>query len=228
MPACVKAVGLQSSRRTAWRCVYHNVSLYELKTCCWLRCLALVGDRSYMRGTCLWPSGAESWQKGQRRTWTFREKEAYSIVMALRKCAGYIALHPVTVFRDHQSPPSWHKEQVDTPSDPASGRATWHLTLAKRDLKVVSIKGKYNTMADCLSRRAHPASKGMRDVSTHDDEAETAEANRIIDDERMMEEEGVKCFFVRAADAPPGRSVSRAVRVLAPEGAQSNKHIFPE
>ena len=32
--------------------------------------------------------------EGQRRTRTPREKEAYAIVMALRKWAGYIALHP--------------------------------------------------------------------------------------------------------------------------------------
>ena len=43
-----------------------------------------------------------------------------------------------------------------------------------------------------------------------------------------MGEEGVKCFVVMAADAPPGRRVSRAVRVLAPEGAETDKHLFPE
>ena len=32
--------------------------------------------------------------EGQRRTWTPREKEAYAIVMALRKWAGYIASIP--------------------------------------------------------------------------------------------------------------------------------------
>ena len=31
-----------------------------------------------------------------------------------------------------------------------------------------------------------------------------------------------------AADAPLGRKVSRAVRVLAPEGGDSDKHLFPE
>ena len=50
--------------------------------------------------------------------------------MALRKWAGYIALHPVTVCTDHQSLQSWHKEHVDTPSGPASRRARWHETLA--------------------------------------------------------------------------------------------------
>ena len=58
--------------------------------------------------------------EGQRQTWTPREKEAYAIVMALRKWAGYIALHPVTVCTDHQSLQSWHNEHADTPSGPAS------------------------------------------------------------------------------------------------------------
>ena len=57
-------------------------------------------------------------------------------------------------------------------------------------------------MADCLSRWAYPASKGMTDVFAHGDEADTAEAKRIIEMERLMEEEGVKCFVVMAADAP--------------------------
>ena len=132
--------------------------------------------------------------EGQRRTWTPREKEAYAIVMALRKWAGYIALCPVTVCTDHQSLQSWHKEHVDTPSGPASRRARWHETLAKFDLTVVYVPGKDNTVADCLSRWAYPASKGMTDVSAHGDEAETAEAKRIIEMERLMEEEGVKSW----------------------------------
>ena len=41
--------------------------------------------------------------------------------------------------------------------------------------------------------------------------------------ERLMEEEGVKCFVFMAADAPLGRRTGRA-----DEGAQSNKHLFPE
>ena len=151
--------------------------------------------------------------------------------MALRKSAGYIALHPVTVCTDHQSLQSSHNEHVDTPSGPASRRARWHETsetLAKFDLTVVYVPGKDNTVADRLSRWAYLASKGMTDVSAHGDEAETAEAKRIIEMERLMEEEGVKCFVVMAADAPLETRMSRAVRVLAPEGAESDKHLFPE
>ena len=149
--------------------------------------------------------------EGQRRTWRPQEKEAYAIVMALRKWAGYIALHPVTVCTDHQSLQSWLKEHVDTPSGPASRRARWHETLAKFDLRVVYVPGKDNTVADCLSRSAYATSKGMTDVSAHGDEAETAEAKRIIEMERLMEEEGVKCFVVMAVDASLGARMGRAV-----------------
>ena len=59
-----------------------------------------------------------SWSRvlveSQRQTWTPREKEAYATVMALRKWAGYIALHPVMVCMAHQSMQSLHKEHVDT------------------------------------------------------------------------------------------------------------------
>ena len=166
--------------------------------------------------------------EGQRPTWTPPEKQAYAIVMPLRKWAGDIALHPVTVCTDHQSLQSWHKEHVDTPSGPASRRARWRETLAKFDLRVVYVPGKDNRVADCLSRWAYPASKGMADASAHGDDAWTSEAKKINDMERMMEEEGVKCFVVMAAEAPLRRRVSRAVRVLARDGAEPDKHLFPE
>ena len=67
----------------------------------------------------------------------------------------------------------------------------------------------------------------MSDISAHGSKAETAEAKKIIDMELIMEEEGVKCFVVMAAEAPLGGRVSTAVRVLASEGAESDKHIFP-
>ena len=83
-------------------------------------------------------------------------------------------------------------------------------------------------MEDCLSRWAYPASKGMTHISAHGEGAETAEAKKIIDMEGVMEVDGLKCFIVMAADATLGKRVSRAVRVLAPEGAESDKHVFSE
>ena len=53
-------------------------------------------------------------------------------------------------------------------------------------------------MADCLSRWAYPAGKAWMDISSHGDTEETEEAKRIIEMEKAMEQEGVKCFVVMA------------------------------
>ena len=53
-------------------------------------------------------------------------------------------------------------------------------------------------MADCLSRWAYPARKAWMDISSHGDAEETGEAKRIIEMEKAMEQEGVKCFVVMA------------------------------
>ena len=59
-------------------------------------------------------------------------------------------------------------------------------------------QGKDNTVADCLSRWAYPAGKAWVDISSHGDAEETEEAKRIIEMEKAMEQEGVKCFVVMA------------------------------
>ena len=53
-------------------------------------------------------------------------------------------------------------------------------------------------MADCLSRWAYPAGKAWMDISSHGDAEETGEAKHIIEMEKAMEQEGVKCFVVMA------------------------------
>ena len=136
--------------------------------------------------------------EGQHRIWTTREKEMYAIACALRKWSGHIGLQPVVVCTDHQSLQSWHKEHVDTPSGPAARRARWHETFAKFDLSVVYVPEKDNSVADCLSRWAYPAGKAWMDISSHGDCEETEEAKRIIEMEKAMEQEGVKCFVVMA------------------------------
>ena len=136
---------------------------------------------------------------GQRRTWTARGEETYTIICALRKWAAHIALQPVVVSTDHQSLQSQHQEHVHTPSHTASRRDPWHETLARFDLSVVYVPGKDNTVVDCRSRWAYPASKGMADVCAHGDEEEIKEVKRIIEMERLMEEQGVKCFVVMAS-----------------------------
>ena len=48
------------------------------------------------------------------------------------------------------------------------------------------------------SRWAYPAGKAWMDISSHGDAEETEEAKRIIEMEKAMEQEGVKCFVVMA------------------------------
>ena len=67
----------------------------------------------------------------------------------------------MAVCTDQQILQLLHKKHVDTPSEAASRRAKWHETLAKFDLKLLYVPEKDNTVADCLSRRAYCASKGM-------------------------------------------------------------------
>ena len=53
-------------------------------------------------------------------------------------------------------------------------------------------------MADCLSPWAYPTGKAWMEISSHGDAEETEEAKRIIEIEKAMEKEGVKCFVVMA------------------------------
>ena len=69
------------------------------------------------------------------------------------------------------------------------------------DLRVLYILGKDNTVADCLSNFAHAASMSMTDLSVHGGEVNTPEATNIIDPERIMEAEGLKCFILLAGNA---------------------------
>ena len=134
---------------------------------------------------------------------------------ALRKSAGHIGLQPGTVRTDHQSLQSWHKEHVDTQSGQTARCARWHKLLAKFDLMVVYVPGHLNTVADCLGLWVYPASKGLADISMHGDEAETAEAKRIIKLEEHLERGDAHCFVVmvhRADGAPKERTSALAQR----------------
>ena len=87
---------------------------------------------------------------------------------------------------------------TSTPPRNAARRAQWRETFPKFDLSVVYVPGKDNTVADCLSRWAYPTGKAWMDISSHGDAEETEEAKRIIEMEKAMEQQGVKCFVVMA------------------------------
>ena len=68
-------------------------------------------------------------------------------------------------------------------------------------------------MANCLSRWAYPADTALMDISSHGDAEETKEAKRIIEMEKAMEQEGVKCLVVMANRT--GLAKFRGARVQA-------------
>ena len=88
-----------------------------------------------------------------------REQETYAIICASTKYQSWVGLNTVEVLTDHRSLEYWPTEHVNTVSGPAGRRARWHEFLSLFDLHVAYLPGKYNTVADALSRRAYPASE---------------------------------------------------------------------
>ena len=75
--------------------------------------------------------------------------------------------------------------------------------------------GRLKTVGDCLSRWAYPATKGLADLTVHGDEAETAEAKRIIETKERLERADAHCLLVmahRAEGAPEERTVALTTR----------------
>ena len=77
------------------------------------------------------------------------EKEALSLLLALEKFDVYVSgsSHPVVVYVDHQPLKFLHRMKLK------NARLTrWWLSLQSYNLDIQHIKGKYNVMADLLSR----------------------------------------------------------------------------
>ena len=104
--------------------------------------------------------------KGQRKSWSPREKETYAIVEGLKRWSGYVGLSPVVITTDHQALEWWYREKIDVPSGPVGRRARWHALLSTFALRVEYIKGPTNIVADSPSRWAYPAG-GAQDLCGH-------------------------------------------------------------
>ena len=75
---------------------------------------------------------------------------------------------------------------MDTPGGPARRRGRWHETLSRFDLHVTYIPGRYNTVADALSRWAYPASEAYSEVSFHGTATDKAEAIEFDKEEQAL------------------------------------------
>ena len=103
------------------------------------------------------------------------------ILSALQRYEGWILGHRVEVLTDHKSLASWRPEHVDTPGGLAGRRGRWHEFLSRFHLHVTYIPGRYNTVADALSRWGYPASEAYFQVSFHGkltDKAKVIEFNK--------------------------------------------------
>ena len=114
---------------------------------------------------------------------------------------------------------------MDTPSGPAARRALWHQTLATLDLSVVYVPGRDNTVADCLSRWGYQAGKAWMDIFMHGDAEETAEAKRIIEAERLLEEGEANCCVVMGSR--PELAQVRDAKVQASEAQVKEEAMVP-
>ena len=99
--------------------------------------------------------------------WSPREQETYAIICALKKYQSWIGTTRVEILTDHRSLEYWSTEHVNTVSGPAGRRARWHQFLSLFDLHVAYLAGKYNTVADALSRWAYPASEACLSTNIH-------------------------------------------------------------
>ena len=64
-------------------------------------------------------------------TWDVRDKEAYAVVCALEKWAGWIQQQPILILTDHKTLQSWTHEILQDPMGPSGRRARWHLKLSR-------------------------------------------------------------------------------------------------
>ena len=123
----------------------------------------------------------------QIRTWDTRDKEAYAIVSALEKWAGWIGLQPVLILTDHKTLESWAKETLSPPGGTPGRRARWHQKLSRFNITVAYVPGKDNVVADALSRWAYPASQSFNDVSWHGSKDNDQAMEHIIEEEKKHE-----------------------------------------
>ena len=87
---------------------------------------------------------------------------------------------------DHRSLEFWSTEHVNTASGLAGRRARSHDFLSLFDPRVPYLPGKYNTVADTLSRWAHPASEACLSTNIHGTEQDRGLVIEWDAEERQM------------------------------------------
>ena len=126
---------------------------------------------------------------GQAKKWHVKEKEAYAIVMALRKWASWVGLQPLLILSDHKSLEEWAHEVLDSPTGPTGRQARWHMLLSHFNVTVGYVPGRDNGIADIMTRWAYPAADAVSDVSMHGTWEDDQKMEAIIKKEKAEEKE---------------------------------------
>jgi hypothetical protein len=90
---------------------------------------------------------------GAELNWPVHDKEMYAIVYMFKLCRMYVQGKHVTVYTDHRSLEHFMSQPTLSPR-----QTRWMEYLASYDWTVIYKEGKYNVVADALSRRPSDAS----------------------------------------------------------------------
>ena len=116
---------------------------------------------------------------GSQLNRSLRERECYALVAVLVNWHGWVENKRVEVLTDHCTLEDWATEDLNTVGGPSPRQARWHKLFSKLDLHVVHTPGPVNSVADFLSRWAHPANPASGDVSIHGTAQAAGEVPRI-------------------------------------------------
>ena len=144
-----------------------------------------------------------------QRALTEREKETYALVSCLLKFKSWITGRQVTVFTDHKSLESWHKEELCTMAAPLGRRGRWHEILSRYNIVVVYKPGVENDAGDGMSGWTYPG--GLADDTNHHaSDADLEGVTQWEGSEREQEQQLIavnqyprKVLEVRAPKGPP-------------------------
>jgi len=92
-----------------------------------------------------------------QKRYPIHEKELLAIIRALKKWRADLLGGPISIFTDHRT-----LENFDTQRDLSRRQARWQEFMAQFEMKIYSVKGEDNTVADALSRL--PVVDAMEDV----------------------------------------------------------------